>query len=89
MCSWNKVLANQRGIALGGENRRKGVNVMLGPVVGPAWTVVKGGRNWEGSSADPYLSGVLAAETVKGVQSRNVITSVKVCDQSRLSVQAL
>ncbi|KAJ4147553.1 hypothetical protein LMH87_002065 [Akanthomyces muscarius] len=75
--SWNKDLARKRGIALGGENRRKGVNVMLGPVVGPAWTVVKGGRNWEGSSADPYLSGVLAAETVQGVQSQNVITSVK------------
>ncbi|OAA59990.1 Glycoside hydrolase, family 3 [Cordyceps fumosorosea ARSEF 2679] len=75
--SWNKYLARKRGAALGGENRRKGVNVMLGPVVGPAWTVVKGGRNWEGSSADPYLSGVLAAETVVGVQSQNVITSVK------------
>ncbi|TQW00989.1 glycosyl hydrolase [Cordyceps javanica] len=75
--SWNKDLARKRGVALGGENRRKGVNVMLGPVVGPAWTVVKGGRNWEGSSADPYLSGVLAAETVRGVQSQNVITSIK------------
>ncbi|KAJ6786079.1 hypothetical protein PWT90_09852 [Aphanocladium album] len=75
--SWNKVLAKQRGVALGGENRRKGVNIMLGPVVGPAWTVVKGGRNWEGSSADPYLSGALAAETVVGVQSQNVMTSVK------------
>ncbi|ATY62465.1 Glycoside family 3 [Cordyceps militaris] len=75
--SWNKDLARKRGAALGGENRRKGVNVMLGPVVGPAWTVVKGGRNWEGSSADPYLSGVLSAETVRGVQSQNVMTSVK------------
>lgn len=81
--SWNKDLARKRGIALGGENRRKGVNVMLGPVVGPAWTVVKGGRNWEGSSADPYLSGVLAAETVQGVQSQNVMTSVKVCHPDR------
>ncbi|KAK8143401.1 hypothetical protein G3M48_007295 [Beauveria asiatica] len=75
--SWNKGLARKRGVALGGENRRKGVNIMLGPVVGPAWTVVKGGRNWEASSADPYLSGVLAAETVRGVQSQNVMTSVK------------
>lgn len=71
-------MARQRGVALGGENKRKGVNIMLGPVVGPAWTVVKGGRNWEGSSADPYLSGALSAETIQGVQSQNVITSVKV-----------
>ncbi|KAK2599038.1 hypothetical protein QQS21_005505 [Conoideocrella luteorostrata] len=75
--SWNKDLTRRRGVAMGGEFKRTGVNVLLGPVVGPAWTVVKGGRNWEGSSADPYLSGALAAETVKGVQSSNVITSTK------------
>ncbi len=65
---------------MGGEARRKGVNVLLGPVVGPAWTVVKGGRNWEGSSADPYLSGALSAETIRGIQQEHVITSTKVCD---------
>lgn len=63
---------------MGREFKKKGVNVLLGPVVGPAWSVVKGGRNWEGSSADPYLSGALASETVKGVQGSNVITSTKV-----------
>lgn len=79
--SWNKDLAAKRGAAMGGEFRRKGVNVLLGPVCGPAWTVVKGGRNWEGTSADPYLSGQLIAETVKGVQSSNVITSTKASKQ--------
>lgn len=63
---------------MGREFKKKGVNVLLGPVVGPAWSVVRGGRNWEGSSADPYLSGALAAETVQGVQGSNVITSTKV-----------
>lgn len=76
--SWNKELSLKRGAALGGEARRKGVNVLLGPVVGPAWTIVKGGRNWEGCSADPYLSGALSAEAVRGIQQENVITSTKV-----------
>lgn len=63
---------------MGGEFRRKGVNVLLGPVVGPAWRVVRGGRNWEGFSVDPYLSGSLVAQTVQGVQSEGVQTSLKV-----------
>lgn len=63
---------------MGAENKKKGVNVLLGPVVGPAWRVTRGGRNWEGFAADPYLSGVLAASTVKGVQGQGVMTSVKV-----------
>ncbi|OAA45700.1 Glycoside hydrolase, family 3 [Metarhizium rileyi] len=75
--SWNKDLARRRGAAMGGEFRRKGVNVLLGPVVGPAWRVVRGGRNWEGFSVDPYLSGSLAAQTIEGVQSQGVQTSLK------------
>ncbi|KAG6003493.1 hypothetical protein E4U43_000912 [Claviceps pusilla] len=75
--SWNKALTRKRGAAMGGEFLRKGVNVMLGPVVGPAWRVVRGGRNWEGFSVDPYLSGSLAAETIDGVQSAGVQTSLK------------
>lgn len=33
---------------MGGEFKRKGVNMLLGPVVGPLGRVVEGGRNWEG-----------------------------------------
>lgn len=62
---------------MGGEFRAKGVNVALGPVVGPLGRVASGGRNWEGFSNDPYLSGTLVAETVIGVQSAGVITSTK------------
>ncbi|KAL5319229.1 hypothetical protein ACEPPN_012279 [Leptodophora sp. 'Broadleaf-Isolate-01'] len=75
--SWNKDLAHQRAIAIGGEFRTKGVNVALGPVVGPLGRVAAGGRNWEGFSNDPYLCGALAFETVRGIQSTGVITSTK------------
>jgi beta-glucosidase len=51
---------------------------MLGPVVGPLGRVAVGGRNWEGFSNDPYLSGTLAAATIQAVQGTGVITSTKV-----------
>ena len=63
---------------MGQEYRKKGVNMILGPVVGPLGRVALGGRNWEGFAADPYLSGILVAESVKGLQSQNVATSLKV-----------
>ncbi|KAL7802569.1 glycoside hydrolase family 3 protein [Trichoderma afarasin] len=75
--SWSKDLAFRRGAAMGGEFKKKGVNVLLGPVVGPAWRIVRGGRNWEGISVDPWLSGVLVSQTVSGIQGQGVITSTK------------
>lgn len=77
--SWNRNLTRKRAAAMGAEFKKKGVNVLLGPVVGPVGRVVFGGRNWEGFGADPYLAGALAYETVDGVQDQGVITSTKVC----------
>ncbi|KAF2018791.1 glycoside hydrolase family 3 protein [Aaosphaeria arxii CBS 175.79] len=75
--SWNKDLARQRAERLGGEFQRKGINVMLGPSIGPLGRIVTGGRNWEGFSIDPYLSGELVSQTVLGIQSNGVTTCVK------------
>lgn len=62
------------------EYRAKGVNVLLGPMVGAMGRVVEGGRNWEGVSTDPYHSGVLGAESVQGIQSTGVAACIKVRD---------
>jgi hypothetical protein len=51
--SWNHNLTSKRGLGMGGEFRRKGVNVMLGPAVGPVGRIVSGGRNWEGRNFSP------------------------------------
>ncbi|PSR91994.1 glycoside hydrolase superfamily [Coniella lustricola] len=75
--SWNRNLSYQRALGMGGEFRTKGVNVLLGPVVSPVGRTVTSGRNWEGVSPDPYLSGALVFETVTGSQSAGVITSTK------------
>ncbi|ROW13213.1 hypothetical protein VPNG_04888 [Cytospora leucostoma] len=75
--SWNRDLTHQRAVGIGQEYRKKGSNVILGPVVGPAGRIATDGRLWEGFASDPYLSGQLAYETVVGVQSQGIITSVK------------
>lgn len=61
------------------EFKKKGVNVLLGPVVGPLGRIALGGRNWEGFSSDPYLAGSLAYKSIEGIQSQGVIASTKVC----------
>ena len=71
-------MTKQRAIHMAWEYRRKGVNMLLGPVVGPIGRVAEGGRNWEGFSADPYHSGILVYESVLGMQSVGVAASVKV-----------
>ncbi|KAH8202780.1 hypothetical protein TruAng_003051 [Truncatella angustata] len=75
--SWNRNLAQQRGVGMAKEFKAKGVQVALGPVVGPLGRIASGGRNWEGFSNDPYLAGVLAYETVQGMQSVGVTASTK------------
>lgn len=54
------------------------VNIVLGPNAGPLGRTPLGGRNWEGFSVDPYLSGQLNAETVIGHQDAGVIANIKV-----------
>ncbi|KAI1410715.1 glycoside hydrolase family 3 protein [Hypoxylon sp. FL1857] len=75
--SWNRELARKRAIGMAGEFRTKGVNIALGPVVGPLGRITTSGRNWEGFSNDPYLCGALAFDTVQGIQSVGVATSTK------------
>jgi beta-glucosidase len=75
--TWNTTAMRLRGIALGQEFRGKGVNILLGPVVGPLGRKPAGGRNWEGFGADPYLQGTAAFETITGQQSTGVISTVK------------
>ncbi|KAF1816063.1 hypothetical protein P152DRAFT_454310 [Eremomyces bilateralis CBS 781.70] len=75
--SWDRQLFRQRGYMMGSEFRDKGIDVQLGPVVGPLGRIPAGGRNWEGFSPDPVLSGVAVAQTVKGIQDAGVIACTK------------
>ncbi|KAL9624976.1 MAG: hypothetical protein Q9160_000705 [Pyrenula sp. 1 TL-2023] len=75
--TFNKDLMYARGQALGAEARGKGVNIQLGPTVGPLGRKPRGGRNWEGFGADPVLQGIGGAQTIQGMQSQGVIATVK------------
>ncbi|KAI4210383.1 MAG: hypothetical protein LQ351_006750 [Letrouitia transgressa] len=75
--TFDRGLAYARGQAMGQEHRGKGVDVVLGPVAGPLGRSPEGGRNWEGFSPDPALTGTLMAETIRGIQDAGVIACAK------------
>lgn len=75
--TWSRGLAYARGAGMGAEHRGKGVDVQLGPVAGPLGRSPQAGRNWEGFSADPYLTGIMFAESIMGIQSQNVMACAK------------
>ena len=75
--TWSKDLMYKRGRALGLEHRLKGVNVLLGPSMGPLGRMPAGGRNWEGFGPDPVLQGIASAQTIKGIQDEGVIATAK------------
>lgn len=74
--SWNKEMAYQLGKALGEEARQEEVNIVLGPAVNIKRSPLCG-RNFEYFSEDPYLTGILGTEYVKGLQDQNVGACVK------------
>lgn len=75
--TWNQDLMYQRGKAHGYEARLKGINVILGPSMGPLSRLPAGGRNWEGFGADPVLQGIAASQTIRGIQHSGVIATAK------------
>ncbi|EMD60394.1 hypothetical protein GGP41_000720 [Bipolaris sorokiniana] len=75
--SWDRYEFYTRGNEMGKEHRKKGVDIQLGPAIGPLGRHPKGGRNWEGFSPDPVLSGIAVAETVRGIQDAGVIACTK------------
>ncbi|KAG5983250.1 hypothetical protein E4U55_000474 [Claviceps digitariae] len=75
--TFDKTLMYQRGVAIGKEARGKGVNVWLGPTVGPMGRKPKGGRGLESFGVDACLQAVGARETIKGVQEQGVIATIK------------
>ncbi|KAL8937232.1 MAG: hypothetical protein Q9211_003789 [Gyalolechia sp. 1 TL-2023] len=75
--TWNKDLMYQKGRAHGLEAKLKGINILLGPAMGPLGRMPAGGRNWEGFGADPVLQAVAASEEIKGIQDAGVIATAK------------
>jgi beta-glucosidase len=74
--SWDAALIYRYGVALAEETKAKGRNCILGPCVG-IHRFPLNGRNFESFGEDPYLSARMAVNFIKGVQSQNVIATVK------------
>lgn len=74
--SWNKRLAYKLGKTLGEEASYEGVDIVLGPAINIKRSPLCG-RNFEYFSEDPYLTGIMGAEYVKGLQTNNVGACVK------------
>jgi len=85
--TWNRDLIRERGRLHALEAKKKGINIILGPAMGPLGRVPAGGRNWEGFGSDPVLQGIAAAETIKGIQSEGVIATAKhfICEISQFA----
>src|SRR4030095_5844541 len=74
--SFNPQLARNGGAMIGREARIRGFNVMLAGGINLACDV-RNGRTLESYSEDPYLSAVLGAEAVNGIQGEGVISTLK------------
>lgn len=74
--SFNRELITKMGEALGESCQAEGVSVLLGPAVNIKRSPLCG-RNFEYLSEDPLLASEMAGSLIKGVQSKNVGTSMK------------
>lgn len=74
--TFNTEMAETTGELVGREAFAKGFNVQL---AGGANLVrePRGGRNFEYLSEDPLLTGLMAGYSVRGIQSQNVVSTVK------------
>lgn len=74
--TWNKALTYEFGKSIGTEANGYNVDVWLAPAMNihrdPCC-----GRNFEYLSEDPYITGVIVSEIVKGVQKFDVSATVK------------
>jgi len=74
--TWNPGLIRAGGVMIGGEARAKGFNVMLAGGVN-LMRDPRNGRTFEYFGEDPLHSGILAGEAIAGIQSNNIISTVK------------
>ena len=74
--SFDPEMIREMGEAIGDSCQHEKLSVVLGPAVNIKRSPLSG-RNFEYFSEDPYLAGAMATAIIKGIQSRNVGTSIK------------
>jgi beta-glucosidase len=74
--TWNPELVEKVGQVLADELKVKGAHILLAPTVNIHRTPIAG-RNFECFSEDPFLSGMMAAAYINGIQSQGVGACIK------------
>ncbi len=74
--SWSRVAAYDAGSSIALDCKKEGIDMLLAPAVNMK-RLPNCGRNFEYYSEDPYLSGILGASFINGVQSEGIGTSLK------------
>lgn len=74
--TFDPQIAYESGAMIGGEARAKRFNVMLAGGINltrDPW----GGRNFEYLGEDPLLAGLMAGESIRGIQSNSIVSTIK------------
>jgi len=74
--SWDPKVAQAGGAMIGSEARASGFNVMLAGGVN-LMREPRNGRNFEYAGEDPLLSGIMIGHAIKGIESNNIISTLK------------
>jgi beta-glucosidase len=74
--TWNPELIRKGGAMIGSEARAKGFNVLLAGGVN-LMRDPRNGRTFEYLGEDPLLTGLLGGAAIAGIQSNNIISTIK------------
>lgn len=74
--TWDTAMIHRVGAALGRDARARGVHILLAPGVN-IYRAPMCGRNFEYFGEDPYLASRMAVSYIEGIQSQQVVATVK------------
>lgn len=74
--TWSPDIAFAGGVMIGREARQKGFNALLAGGVNLTRDPFNG-RNFEYLGEDPLLAGVMSGATIRGVQSQQIVSTIK------------
>ena len=75
-CTWNTDIVERVGVAGALETKENNLSMWLTPALNIHRSPLCG-RNFEYYSEDPFVSGKMAAAMVRGIQSQNIVATVK------------